>query len=80
MGRIWICMECRKEQTDQELQCDCGNIDPIGFEEKDIYNAPVTMVEEAPAVEVLVEEEPVVAPKAKTKKKSLKDKLTGKKS
>lgn len=35
MPRIWICEECGKEQKNQELQCDCGNILPTAFREKD---------------------------------------------
>ena len=37
---VWICIECKREQPDQELQCVCGNILPEGFIEKDIHYEP----------------------------------------
>lgn len=74
----WKCLDCEKVQTDQELQCSCGNIDPCGFVEVDIYNTsekerakikeePKTMVEETPHVELKAEEEKPVSEEERAK-------------
>lgn len=57
---VWICMDCGHEQPDQELQCQCGNIDPILFEEKDIYHeqAEKDKIEADAEVTTMVEETP----------------------
>jgi len=75
----WKCLECGKVQTNQELQCVCGNILPNGFEEVDIYNVedhpdPVTMVEKTEAVqtEPLVVEDVEQPKQKKAAKKSKK--------
>lgn len=71
----WICMECNREQPDHELQCVCGNIDPILFEEKDINYEPtvVTMEDKTPSVtsESLTQEDTKEAPKRAPARKGL---------
>jgi len=89
MAPTWKCMDCGRTQANQELQCECGNIDPIGFEEVDIFNEedhpdPVTMVEETPVVETEalvvedVEPEEVATPKKPRKQKKTSKKPTRK--
>ena len=78
MAIIWVCMECGKEQPDQELQCVCGNIISNAFVEKGLHTAedfPVqTMVEETPAeVAPMDDDTPVIKtadpePKKKSKR------------
>lgn len=38
--RKYICTQCTREQPGEEFQCECGNLDPVQFEEKDIYHEP----------------------------------------
>lgn len=73
MAKTWVCMECKREQPDQEFQCSCGNIDPILFEEKDMYSEQdgrvITMEDQTPAETVtMTEETPVKKPKKKRRK------------
>lgn len=79
---VWICIECKREQPDQELQCVCGNINPEGFIEKDIHYEPPVEVKkkvlkpdfnrgktpESPKPETMVEKTPHVELKSKETK------------
>ena len=82
MAIVWVCMECGKEQPDQELQCACGNIDALMFVEKGLHTSedfPVqTMVEETPVdVAPMADDTPVKTPglDPEPKKKSKRGKM-----